>query len=684
MPTTTDIGGIVASLRVLDEFSAPIKEALDQLAELEAALDRFKFASGGLSAPFTRLGSAIAKAQGPLADLTAKLQGLDGPIDAAADRLAAVQDRTAAIAAASAEAAKNFAGISKTRIPAAPGGGGHGGGGGFTAGAAGGGFAKIFRMPTMVELATAFVGYEAFKSALETNYHVSAGVQLFDPEAMKNAAAMQRDITILTGLARSSAQGTIYTAKQTAEAYDILAAMLSTAPPFQGPNKWQNFSALAPIVLRASEVATMRGLGSLQGNMEALTWFAHLTGAYDPASMVKRSNQLLAIAERTGVGLPRLERTMSYAVPVARGAGADMGQTALLTAALIQGGLGQRAGYAVGQIITGLLQTGGPVTAALQANIHAVNGALFTGKKLSAHLTALHTLGLVDAHGQVTALNAKGGVDLAKLAADIEAAGKRMSPTAFANAVHAAFGIRGMRGADLLSAMQALLPAFFKSIAETPGAAAQQAAFAKTPLQQFEQVWARLQDIGNVMATSVLPEFAGLTAMLLKVANVIDDILTANSWLARALFGGGVGALIGKFAGPSVGPALAKAAGLSADAGPWGWIAALGLADLSNLPPPWMAYEPPHVPAKPALVTVKATPPAPSLPADNHVTVTLHAPITVQGPLIGNEEELDMILNNWWGAHSKAITSTIEESLAKIQHQRKRTTFMDPAYSYLP
>ena len=67
----------------------------------------------------------------------------------------------------------------------------------------------------------------------------------------------------------------------------------------------------------------------------------------------------------------------------------------------------------------------------------------------------------------------------------------------------------------------------------------------------------------------------------------------------------------------------------------------------------------------------------PEQPADNHVTVTLHAPITVQGPLIGNEEELDMILNNWWEAHSKAITSTIEESLAKIQHQKKRTTFLD-------
>ncbi|HUC16453.1 MAG TPA: hypothetical protein VMA37_02065 [Acetobacteraceae bacterium] len=418
----TDIGGIVSSLRVVDEFTAPIAAALDQIAELQAALERFKDASAGMSGPFTRLGNSIARAQKPLADLAAKLDGLADPINAAADRLAAVQDRTAAIAASSAEAAANFARISTIRAPSAPGartpasGGNSGSAAGSAAGntgiaaaaGAGGGFlSRLFHAPTMMEFAGAFLGYEAFKEALQTQYHVAAGVQLFDPAAAWNAAAMSRDIQFLSGLARQSAIGTIYTEQQTAQAFDMLAAMLATAPPFQGPDRWQNFAQLAPIVLRASEVATMRGLGSLQANMEALTWYAHVTGAYDPASMIQRSDQLLAIAERTGVSLPTLERTMSYSVPIARAAHASMSETALLTAALVQGGLGSRAGIAVGQIISGLLQTGGPITAALGSALQSTQQALgadansYTGRRLTPHVAALHALGLLDNRGNL-------------------------------------------------------------------------------------------------------------------------------------------------------------------------------------------------------------------------------------------------------------------------------------------
>ena len=564
---------------------------------------------------------------------------------------------------------------------------------------------KLFHAPTLLEIGGVFIGYEAFKAALQTQYHVTTGVELFDPAALHNPARLAADKRKLTELAFSTSIGTIYSAEQTAEAYDILAAMLQTAPAFQGPNKWKNFQELAPIILRASEVATMRGLGNLQENMAALTNYAHLTGAYTPATMTAASKQLLAIAERTGMPLRSLEKAMAYSLPLARGLGANMSEAALLTGALIQGGLGTRAGYAVGEILTGVLQTGGPVTAAVQRALKelGLNGVAYKGKGLTAHIAALHNLGILNTAGKLTDLNAAGGIDIAKVIASIEAASKRLSPQMFENALQAAFGIRGMRGAALLKAMSSLASAFFKSIEATPTALQQQAAFAATSQQQFEQMVARLKDIGNIPATGILPAINRILNVIVPVFDWLDKFFIKNAQASKmaggaalgAVVGGPPGAAIGAATGSQLAPVLTTqgrslpggmSGGRASEAAAYGdtirtaiengWIAA-GAQYAST---EWLK-RPTGMPGDPVFVRPVKQP-----PAEENTTIHVSAPlnVTVQGSMIGTEAEWSTFFNDWWDRHSKQVGDSVAHQIEQQQKQRRRQSFLDPALAGVP
>ena len=246
----------------------------------------------------------------------------------------------------------------------------------------------------------------------------------------------------------------------------------------------------------------------------------------------------------------------------------------------------------------------------------------------------------------LTVLNAQGGIDLAKVLADIQAYGAHHKAADLASVLYAGFGMRGMRGAALVALQQGNFAAFEKAIAGTPGAAAQQATFAKTPLQQFEQVWARLRDIGNVLATAVLPDFLKLTEMMLALTQGLDSFFTKHPYLSKILVEGGVGALV---AGPD-----GALVGAISGANPAG----VPIQPDKNSP----LYRLLHAPTG----------------GTGDVTVTLNSPITVQGPLIGTQNELDMILNNWWGQHSPAITATIKQALAASQQRARRATLQDP------
>ncbi len=506
-----------------------------------------------------------------------------------------------------------------------------------------------------------FGARESLGAAMQENEALTRSLSAFN---MQNEPAAQRqhDLDTLYALGQTGAKGTIFTEEQTSQAFDMLAAMLRTAPAFQGPDKFQNFAAIAPIILRASEVAQMRGLGSLDDNMRALVQYAHLTGDYTPAGMTQRTDQLLAIAEAVGLPFGQLENIMSMAIPMARSVGASVSDTALFTSALIQGGLGGRAGFAMGQIFSGLLQTGGPISATLQNELESVNRSLggqghrFTRSEMNEHITALLNLGLMNGAGQLTVLNAQGGVDIARVVADIDAAGHRMDPIAFGNALRNAFSLRGQRGAELLKVMDQLTPALFAAVNSTPGAAAQQALFAATPLQQFEQIIARLEDIGNILATTILPDFLQLETGLLSFLNAVDNFISAHPFIA-SLIGH---TLIGAAGGFAVGGPEGALVGATAGA------AKAVVDDMSHL------FTVPDGNPLTRLLPNQAGDEAPP-----NVTVNAPLTVTVQGDMLGDYANLSAFLSQWWAQNAGAVGNAVQQQIQQMQRQSRRMTMQD-------
>ncbi|MDA8051056.1 MAG: hypothetical protein M0002_13825 [Rhodospirillales bacterium] len=713
-----DIGGIAASFSVVDEFSGPLQLAADQIGEVQKAIAGAATSAATWASAMARVGAsmdavgpgmvaladglkkAMPAMQGGMADVAYSAAALDGSVGAVAvslrdmgaagaglsapftkaavaagrldaaltsadDRMTVLADKSAAVAASSKEAATatRLIGRGAGGVGAAAGGGGGGGKGGGIFGAVkkGGEPArKFFHVPGMAALGGMFVGYEAVKSALKTDYSVRAAALLYDPTARHDPKQLAHDVRFLRELSFRTAQGTIYTAQETAAAYGTIANILRTAPKFQGKHKFPDFASVAPILLRASEVASMQSLGSLSESAKAMVMYAHLTGAYTPAATVRRTNQMLAMAEVTGMKMPALERVMSYGLPIIRALGGSMSQGALLTAFLAQAGLGRRAGYAVGQMASGLLQTGGPLTAALEQQYNSAQKALgkhfipVTKAKMNAHVLALHNLGLLDSSGRLTVLGPGGRLSIHKEIAALIAASGRMSKQALASALHAAFGIRGERGAALVAMLGHLYASFGKAVSTTPGAARQQALFAKTPLQQFEQVWARLQDIGNIMATTVLPDFLAITNMLLRLTNMIDTLFRRHPYLANALFQGALGAAV---------------------AGPVGAVTGVTSALLT-----------PHKIRRPHLDTL-----APWVrnllgmgPSKTEVHVTAPLNVTVEGSMLGDYASLSMFLSDWWHKHSAEVGASVAHQIKATQTHHKRATFLDPAYGFLP
>jgi len=697
MPEVTDIGGMVASLRVLDEFTAPIKAALDQIAELEEALGRFKDASAGMSGPFTRLGSAIARAQGPLSDLAAKLDSLDAPISAAADRLAAVKDRTAAIAAESAAAARNFAAIGRVRIPspsaARPalaaaggggkreGGGGHGGGiVGYAEGAAeGAGLGYVAnRVMSIPGLAVGFAAYHSFQQAMTEQLALTQTLAMFNV-AGASAAQKAAYLSTLHDIARQAAIGTIYTETETAQAMLGAAQMAG----FTGKAGLAQFASVFPIALRMAEVGQMQGLGSIEDNIKAAIGYAHLTQRYSAAQLVPGLDEVLAIAERTHTSIAQTLTTMKYGLPMAVAAGANVDQAAAAIGFLMRAGLGRSAGFSIGQMILGVLTAGGPINAQLAQYRAAVDRALGKSapkfQNLTAHVAALKDLGILDKAGHLAVLNKQGGVDIGKILTDIQRYGAHHTQSDLADVLYKAFGIRGMRGATLLALQKDLFAAFEKLIAGTPGAAAQQATFAQTPLQEFEQLLARLQDIGNVLATELLPDLGKFLGFLDRTLGVVDRYLGEHHVAAGAAGGAAVGAAVG-----SVIPGVGTAAGAVVGAGIG---AAVAMPEGAPVPHQMIGsgkaaaalFGRPILPqgthGDPIYTHPLAMPPAPPGP----VTVNQDFHVTVNG--ITDTLGIPGLLNQWWGTHRGDVAAAARDAVGQQQQHSKRRTFLDPAGS---
>lgn len=705
MPSLTDVGDLAARLRVIDEFSAPIKAALDQLAELQAAVERFRGASAGVSGSFSRMGSAIARAMAPLDAMAARLDSMEAPINAAADRLSAVADRSAAIAASAIAAARAYASIGAARVPRAPaapllpGAGGGGGGGGRGRGGEGGGggfgnFAKgaaegaglgyaARRAFSIPGLAIGFAGYESFKQAMTENLALTQSLAMFNMGRL-SPAQKQADMSMLRDLARQSAIGTIYTEAETARAM-LGAAQISG---FTGPKGMAQFASVFPIALRMAEVGQMQGLGSIKENIKAAIGYAHLTGRYSAKALVPGLDQVLAIAERTHSTIAQVLTTEKYGMPMAVAAGANVDQTADLIGFLMRAGLGRSAGYSVGQMILGVLKTGGALNAQLSDARNAAQKQLGAHaehfKNMKGHQAALHALGILDAAGRLTVLNKSGGIDLAKVVADIQRFAATHTKALVEGVLYNAFGTRGLRGAALIAEQQKRLAAFEKLVAGTLGAAAQQSLFAHTPLQEFEQLLARLEDIGNVLAANLLPALGEFLAFLDRTLGSIDRFLARHHLAAGAAGGAAVGAAVGSIV-PGVGTAVGAAVGAGVG------VAAVGLSEAAQPDKHAPTHSANSLAAairrralhEPIVVRPAGThgdpifthPVGGPAPAPGPMTINQDFHVTVNG--IADALGITGLMNEWWGTHRGDVAAAAKDAVQQQVQQNRRRTFLD-------
>ena len=480
----------------------------------------------------------------------------------------------------------------------------------------------------LFEFLISFWARKSLGEAMQKNEALMRPLFAFD---IQSGLAEQKqhhlDLDAPLAFAQASTLGMSFTTEQTSQAYDMLAVMLRTAPAFQGADRFQNFAAIAPIILRASEVAQMRGPGLLDDNIRALVQYAHLIGNHGPASTTRGTDQLLAIAEATELPFSQLENIMRMAIPMAHSVNAYVPDTALFTAALIQGGLG--------------------------GSTHR-----YSRSEMNEHAAALLNLGLMNSAGQLTVLNAQGGGDIARGVADIDAAGHRMDPIAFGNALRNAFSLRGQRGAELLKVMDQLTPALFAAVNSTPGTAAQQAAFAATPLQQFEQIIARLQDIGNILATTILPDFLRMETGLLAFLNAVDDFLAHHhviaSIIGHALGGAAVGFTFG-------GPAGALVLG--------GAGAAVGAVESLPAGNPVPHEMPGYALSQEALFGRHDEP--------GQITVNAPLTVTVQGDMLGDYANLSAFLSQWWAQNAGSVGNTVKQQIQHMQRQSRRMTMQD-------
>lgn len=377
----------------------------------------------------------------------------------------------------------------------------------------------------------------------------------------------------LYGIMRQSAQGTIYSERETAAAGAKAAQTLAfSVPELANPRGLAAFGKVLPIILRGAETGQQLGLGPLEENIQALTMYAHLTNRWDPEALTQGANKFLALALRTGMPMEELEKTMAQGIPMAVGAGADIDETAALVGFLSRAGLGRRAGYAVGQMILGTLPSGGPMSsqmthygADLRQALHLTGHGAGRAAHPTKHDFWLRQTGLVDEHDHSTVWSGPDDAfDIDKFFQVMHHFDQTHTKEQREEAYRNIFNIRGLRGMALTD-MEKLMQ-FGTSLSNVPDIKSLQSSLAQSPLYQLEQIWARLKDIGNTMMTSILPGFEILERGLLTVVTGIDNFLTHHPAMAAILTSASVGAIGGALLGGPGGAAIGALGGAAAGA----------------------------------------------------------------------------------------------------------------------
>lgn len=628
------LNAIIAATDRLAESAGAAMEALSRVGVGVRGL-------GSLAARLGRVEDALASVAGA-ADRMAG--GIDGALASVGDAATAATDRVAALRGELAGAATAARGLRGGMGGAGGSGGGGGGGRGGPLHRAG---AALFSLPG---LAVGLSAYEGFKSALSTDLYEREALMLMGRPttgAAGNAAAAR-----LHGLIRGSAVGTIYTQQQTAEAYSVGAGVLVQSNDKRGI---ASYNKLFPTLLRTSEVAAQFGLGSVTSNVAALSGLPHLLGQYDPAKMSAIDDLLLKVAEATHHSLTSVVRASSLALPPLIAAGVNPSEALTYLATGIRGGLQNRAGYALGQMVLGLTDTGGALSGHLvkeRAALLHTHGKPSYGGKMSAHTAALHAMGLVNSQGRLTVMDKHGDLNLDAMVSDVVRFAQAHDKQTYLSTLHAGFGVRGMRMMEILVKGQQQVAALEKRLAALPSGAAQQAELANTPMQKLEQVLARLQDTLNDLATRVLPQFTTGVDGLLAVVNRLDAFFSGGGGPKGRVAGFGAGAALGATIGGKLfGPEGAVIGAII------GGEAALMLGAHGKLPPALGLHHPSSL--------------LPGAPLGPGGLVHKQAYLTGGGGVTVHIDNLNVPETAWHG--DSAVIQKIAAGLAEAIHSASKT-----------
>jgi hypothetical protein len=404
----------------------------------------------------------------------------------------------------------------------------------------------------------AALGYGAFKGSMTEDLALQQSLTEmgYDPKDPNFAALKDQ----LREQVSAGTQGTIYSESKGANALPGLTGQFSAV--FGSPEeRREKFESMLPTGLRFAEVAEQYHRGSLQSSLGAGIGYAHMTHRYGGPELDEGLNHLLALSLATGDTVAGELGVLRYSVPLGEAAGIDADKIAALTGFFqVMGFTGTTAGTGVGQMLTGLSQTGGPISANLASsrtrdlehtfektfNLEPSRLHEVRQKGGTAHVEAMKELGLYDAAGKVEERVAPGGrVDSDEMMRRIAAALQRHTPIEDLKILRDAFTVRGSREAALFTdpTLVPKLLTFLENMAHPPSAVSMQQAIAGTPLQQFEQMLANFANIGNTLATQTLP---GLNDAL-KVMNTY--LISFNTFLkehptAAAVGGWGAAGLI--------------------------------------------------------------------------------------------------------------------------------------------
>ncbi len=290
----------------------------------------------------------------------------------------------------------------------------------------------------------------------------------------------------------------------------------------------EKFAAIYPTILRLGEVAEMQHMGGMGESMVAAISYAHMTDRYDPKDLEPGLDRLLNVARLTHESVAGEQAVLKYSVPIGQAAGMKADDIAGLTGFLqVLGFSGTTAGTGLGQLISGLA----PIS--------------ITRHGADAKAKALQALGVMDDKGGIREDVAPGGhVNAMALLQHIADFAKKNEPIEVLKVLREAFTVRGMRVAGAMESPDAIprLVTYIDQLNRLPGARATQDALAQSPLQAFEQMLARANDVGNTLVTGTLPglqkAFEGLTAVLTGLNTFLKDhegTATVGGYMAEAL-----------------------------------------------------------------------------------------------------------------------------------------------------